>query len=144
MGHMLPRGQWAIIREFDFKTRENKFGVHFGNYPGLTYSIKLTNSNYKIRWASLVAQMVKNLPAKQESQLRSLGQEDPLEKGMSIHSSILAWRTPFTEEPGGPQSMGLQKLDMTEQLTHTHTHTHWNKQSDTALSSLASLCVVVV
>ena len=68
--------------------------------------------------------MVRNLPAKQESQLRSLGQEDPLEKGMSVHSSILAWGTPFTEEPGGPQSMGLQKLDMTEQLTHTHSHTH--------------------
>ena len=98
--------------------------MHFGNYPGLTYSIKLTNSNYKIRLASLVAQMVRNLPAKQERQLRSLGQEDPLEKGMSIHSSILAWGTPFTEEPDGPQSMGLQKLDMTEQLTHTHTHTH--------------------
>ena len=87
-------------------------------------SIKLNNRNYKIRWASLVAQMLQNLPATQETQLRSLGQEDPLEKGMSTHSSILAWRTPFTEDPAGLQSMGLQKLDMTEQLTHTHTHTY--------------------
>ena len=50
--------------------------------------------------ASLVAQMVKNLPAMQETQVRSLDQEDPLEKGMATHSSILAWRIPGTEEPG--------------------------------------------
>ena len=51
--------------------------------------------------ASLVAQMVKNLPAMQETQVQSLGQEDPLEKGMATHSSILAWRMSWTEEPGG-------------------------------------------
>ena len=50
-------------------------------------------------WASLVAQMVKNLPAMWETQVPSLGLEDPLEKGMAIHSSILAWRIPWTEEP---------------------------------------------
>ena len=58
--------------------------------------------------ASLVAQMVKNLPAVQETQVQSLGQEDPLEKGMATHSSILAWRIPWTEEPSGLQSIGLQ------------------------------------
>ena len=59
--------------------------------------------------ASLVVQMVKNLPAIQETQVLSLGQEDdPLEKGMATHSSILAWRIPWTVEPGGLQSMGLQ------------------------------------
>ena len=58
--------------------------------------------------ASLVAQMVKNLPPIQETQVRSLGQEDPLEKGISTHSSILAWRITWTEEPGGLQSMELQ------------------------------------
>ena len=52
-------------------------------------------------WASLVPQMVKNLPAMQETQVPSLGQEDPLEKGMATHSSILAWRIPCTEESGG-------------------------------------------
>ena len=52
-------------------------------------------------WASLVAQMVKNLPAMQEAQIWSLGWEDPLDKGMATHSSILAWRIPRTEEPGG-------------------------------------------
>ena len=62
---------------------------------------------------SLVAQAVKNLPAMQETQVRSLGWEDPLEKEMATHFSILAWRIPWTEEPGGLQSMGSQGLDMT-------------------------------
>ena len=52
--------------------------------------------------------MLKNPPAMQETQFRSLGGEYPLEKGMATHSSILAWKTPWTEEPGGPQSMGSQ------------------------------------
>ena len=52
--------------------------------------------------------MVKNLSAMQETQVRSLGREDPLEEGMAIHSSILAWRIPWTEEPGGRQFMGSQ------------------------------------
>ena len=55
-----------------------------------------------------MAQMVKNLPAKQETQVQSLDWEDPLEKEMATHSSILAWKTPWTEEPVVLQSMGLQ------------------------------------
>ena len=58
--------------------------------------------------ASLVTQRVKNLPAMQETQVQSLGREDPLEKGMTTHSSILAWRVPWSEESGGLQSMGSQ------------------------------------
>ena len=54
--------------------------------------------------------MVKNLPAMQEMQVCSLGWEDPLEKGMASYSSILAWRIPWTEKPGGLQSMGLQRV----------------------------------
>ena len=61
--------------------------------------------------------MVKNLPAMQETQVQSLGQEDPLKKGMATHSSILAWRIPWTEEPGGLQSVGCKELDTTEQLS---------------------------
>ena len=53
--------------------------------------------------------VVKNLPAKQERQVSPLGQEDPLEKEMATHPSILAWEIPWTEEPGGLQSLGLQK-----------------------------------
>ena len=59
--------------------------------------------------ALLVTQIVKILSAMQETKFRSLGQEDPLEKGMATHSSILAWRVPWTEEPGGLQTMGLQR-----------------------------------
>ena len=54
--------------------------------------------------------MIKNLPAMQETRVQSLGHEDPLEKGMATHCSILAWRIPWTEEPGGLQSMGSQKV----------------------------------
>ena len=57
-----------------------------------------------------MAQMVKNLPTMQETRVLTLGQEDPLEKGMAAHSSILAWRIPQTGEPGGLQSMGLQRI----------------------------------
>ena len=57
-------------------------------------------------WASLVAQTLKNLPAMQEMRVRSLDWEDPLEKGMATHSSILVWRIPWTEEPGGLHSTG--------------------------------------
>ena len=82
------------------------------------------HSNYRERRVEplVVAQMVKNLPAVQEIQVQSLGQEDLLEKGMAIHSSILAWRILWTEEPGERQSMVSQRsvmsdlCDMTEQL----------------------------
>ena len=63
-----------------------------------------------IQGASLVAQMVKNLPAMRETWVRSLGREDPLGKEMATHSSILAWRVPWTEEPGGLWSMGSQRV----------------------------------
>ena len=57
--------------------------------------------------------MVKNLPAMSEIRIQSLGQEDPLEKKMATHSSILAWEITWTEDPGGLQSMGLQESDKT-------------------------------
>ena len=61
-------------------------------------------------YASLMAQSVKNLPEVQENQVWSLGWEDPLEKGMATHSSILSWRIPWTEEPGGLRSMQSQRV----------------------------------
>ena len=70
---------------------------HFFTFPSLVY------------WASLVAQMVKNLPAMWEAWVQSLGWEHPLEKEAATHSSILAWRIPWTEEPGGLQSVGSQR-----------------------------------
>ena len=65
---------------------------------------------YTYLWASLVAQIVKTLPVKQETLVRALGQEDSLEKGMATHFSILAWRISRTEEPGGLQSMRSQRV----------------------------------
>ena len=61
-------------------------------------------------WTSLVVQTVKNLPTMQETRVQLLGQEDPLGKGMETHSSILAWKSPWTEEPGGLQSVGSQRV----------------------------------
>ena len=61
-------------------------------------------------WASLVAQMVKNSPSMQETWVQSLGWEDPLKEGMATHFSILAWRIPWTEDPGGLQSMESQRV----------------------------------
>ena len=66
---------------------------------------------YSFPWVSLVAQMVKNLPVMWETWVQSLGWEDPLEEGMATYSSILAWRIPWTEEPGVLQSRGCKELD---------------------------------
>ena len=70
--------------------------------------------------ASLVAQTIKNPPAVEETWVQPLSWEDLLEKEMVTHSNILAWRIPWTEEPGGLQSMGHKESDRTEQLTHMH------------------------
>ena len=69
---------------------------------------------------------VKNLLAMQETQVQSLGWEDPLEKEMVTHSSFVAWRIPWTEEPGGLQSMGSQELDMTQRLNQ---HSKYNVEA---------------
>ena len=77
-----------------------------------------TASNYL---DSLVSQRVENLPAVQETRVLSVGQKDPLKKGVATHSSILAWRIPYSEEPGGLQSMGSQSQT---QLGDRHSHDH--------------------
>ena len=83
-----------------------------------------TSLIYKIpcSWASHVAQMVKNLPAMQETQVQSLDWEDSLEKGMATHSSILAWRMPWQRSLVGCSPWSHKELDTTEQLTHTYIH----------------------
>ena len=75
------------------------------------FILRVTQPYY---WASLVTERVKNLPAMQETWVQSLGPEDPLEKEMEAYSSILAWRIPWTEEPGGLQSIGYRESDTTE------------------------------
>ena len=83
-------------------------------HPGSwCYRRSFLENNYfllKHCWASLVAQLVKNPPAVQETWVQSLGWEDPLERGKATHFSDLAWRIPWTEEPGGLQSTGLQRV----------------------------------
>jgi len=77
--------------------------------------------------ASLVAQLVKNPPAMRETSVGCLGREDPLEKGMATHFSILAWQIPWMEEPGELQSMGSQKVGLTEQISkHSTAFWFWN------------------
>ena len=83
-----------------------KFLVHILLKPSLDFEHDLAS----MLRASLVAQRLKRLPAIQETWVRSLGWEDPLEKEMATHSSILAWRIPWMEEPGGLQSMGPQRV----------------------------------
>ena len=87
-------------------------------YKMISFSQKLQGCIYykSKQWSSLVAQLVKNLPAVQETRLRSLGREDPLEKEMATHSSTVARKIPWTEEPGGLQSVGSQESDTTERL----------------------------
>ena len=80
-----------------------------------------------------MAQTVKNLPAMQETLVRSLGQENPLEMGMATYSGIPAWEIPWTEEPGGPQSMGSQKSqthlsNQTQQISSILHGTHFAKK----------------
>ena len=93
-GHPSPVRLWATLWTTAFRTPLSASNKHYGAY--------------------LVAHMVKNLPAIWETQVQSLGQEGPLEKGMATHSCILAWRIPWTQESIGLQSIGL---DITEELT---------------------------
>ena len=89
------------------------------SYKLLGVVVQKGHSLYFKEEASLVAQRLKRLPAMWETWVRSLSREDPLEKEMATHSSILAWRIPWMEELGGLQSMGGKESDMTERL-HFH------------------------
>ena len=87
----------------------------FGAWP----SLRSTSHIYTF----LVAQMVKCLSTMQETRVRSLGWEDPLEKEMAFHSSTIAWKIPWTEEPGRLQSMGLQRVGHDWETSHSHIYT---------------------
>ena len=110
---------WATVhgvtkswkRLSDFTTTTFTTMVQWSYLHITTSKVKGRDSeNRKSPHASLVAQTVKNLPAVQETQVQSLGREDPLEKRMATHSSILAWSMPWIEEPGGLQPMGSQRI----------------------------------
>ena len=87
---------------------DNQFKYYFAKMVLQEILEHLKSVFFNCLGTSLVTEMVKNLPAKQDTWVRSLGQEDPQEKGMATRSSILAWRIPWTEESGGLQSMGSQ------------------------------------
>ena len=88
-------------------------------YSRKKFSWKVIQRGQYHFWASLVVQLVQNRPSIQETQVRSLGQEHPLEKGMATHTSNLAWRISWTEDPGGFQSMGSQRVGH-DWVTNTH------------------------
>ena len=90
-------------RKQTYGYQKGKAGQRYIRNLGLT-------DTYHYVWASLVTQMVENLPEMQKTQVQSLGPEDPLEEEMATHSSILAWNISWTEEPGGQQSMGSQRV----------------------------------
>ena len=93
-------------------------GERPGRLPRLTFLLL-----FLLLFSPWWLKMVKNQPAMQETRVRPLSQEDALEKGMATYSSILARRIPWTEEPGGLQSMGLQsQTQLSNSQTHTHTH----------------------
>ena len=94
-------------------------------------------SKQHARRASLVGQMVKNLLAMQETCVQFLGGEDPLEKGMATHSSILAWRIPWTEDLEAYSPWSCKELDMTEHA-HIHTHTNTHRRCDSRSKNLES------
>ena len=96
--HESPRSRYFEL------VSDKKLGNKLASFKKPTWSVVLI---------SAIAQSVENLAAMQETQVRFLGREDPLEKEMATPSSILAWRVPWTEEPGRLQSMALQELDMT-------------------------------
>ena len=110
--YVLPYRKWSIIPPILIHTWflnnimfEFLFCLlFFINHTEISIKLKY----YFILWASLVALMVKNPPAMPETRVWSLGWEETLEKGMATHFGSLAWRIPWTEEPGGLQSMGLQ------------------------------------
>ena len=95
-------------KEFAYNTGDPSSIPGSGRFPEEGIGYLLQDS-----WASLVAQAVKNLPAMRETWVQSLGWEDPIRKGKAIHSSVLAWRIPWTEEPGGLQPWGCKGSDIT-------------------------------
>ena len=121
---------WAVITPFkDILTLQSQV---FKNVVEHKIILKIREfylkSPYNLshKRAAFVVQMVKNPPAMQETQVRSLGQEESLVKGMAIHSSILAWRIPWREKPGGLQSIGLQRVRLDcHFLSHKKTLEIW-------------------
>ena len=107
-GYEMPWVSYAQVTYPSLGTQSKRFLLRVGMKKFSESKIRSPQSEEK---DLPVGQMVKNLPARQETWVRSLDGEDPLEKGMATHSSILAWRIPWTEEPGRLQFVGLQRVE---------------------------------
>ena len=108
-------GQDSLLLFLNFHIFIERFSITLDNLIiSLSCILCMDSCEWLCEFTSLIAQLVKNLPAMKETWVRFLGWEDPLEKEMATHSSILAWRIPWTEEPGGLRSMGSQEPDRTE------------------------------
>ena len=99
---------------------------------------------FRFLGTSLVAQMVKCLSIMRETWVRSLGQEDPLEKEMAIHSSTIAWKIPWTEEPGRLQSMGSQRVGHDWATSHTHCQWMLSAKMDRYQTISASCLISII
>ena len=109
---LTTKNQTEIKESISFTIATKRIKYLGINLPKETKELYTENQKTLMKeiWASLLAQLVKNLPAVQETHVRSLGWEDPLEKEVATHSSILAWKISWTEESGGLQSMGLERV----------------------------------
>ena len=106
------RGSWGPRRSWDWEAKHKDLPSHQSSAPSPVELWKLAHSGSHSSF--LLAQMVKNPPAMQKTRDGSLGPEDPLEKGMATHSRILAWRSPWTEEPSGPQSVAESQTRLSD------------------------------
>ena len=113
--------RWVCV-----KLRRSLYRIHRSlKFVCKTMLLKMEPCMHLQGWTSPVAQMVKNMPAMQETWIQSLGQEDPLVKGMATYSSILTWRIPWTEEPGGLEAMGSHRV---RHNWSNLAHTFWDTQ----------------
>ena len=136
MGYYLTTKRNKELKKIN-KIYEREVGVDI-IFPIPLSTIK--NPRHKIRDLP-VAQTIKNLPAMQETQVRSLGREDSLEKGMATHSSILAWRIPWTKESGGLQSIGLQTVTYNWTTATITTRHNINKYKKAQKDSEKAACL---
>ena len=102
--------EWDNLQNEDNEMDQSQKAVLYDKMKSKLSHFLVIWEYLSMKWASLVAQRLKRLPRMQETWVRSLGWEDPLEKEMATHSSILAWRIPWNEEPGRLQSMGSQRV----------------------------------
>ena len=121
-GRLKGVGTWWSISLFSWNLKTFRVVPFFFFFRIHTKKHLLGTNHGPKKRTSLVAQTVKRLPTVQETRVQCLGQEDPLEKEMATHSSTLAWKIPWTEEPGRLQSMGSQRVGHDWATSHTYIH----------------------